>query len=83
MTLLKCKGVTQMENQLNFEVVSDEELEEISGGRIDGWATAGRLAGNIAVGAAGGLAFGGPVGLAGGIIGGMATGFLAGPVKRR
>ena len=28
MTLLKCKGVTQMENQLNFEVVSDEELEE-------------------------------------------------------
>lgn len=72
-----------MENKLNFKVVSDEELVQANGGRIDGWATAGRLAGNIAIGAAGGLAFGGPVGLAGGIVGGMATGFLAGPVKRR
>jgi Bacteriocin class II with double-glycine leader peptide. len=61
-----------MENQLNFEVVSDEELMNVSGGARSSQVNAGKFIGGVAVGAFFGGLSGGP---AGAVMGALAGGY--------
>lgn len=58
-----------MENQFNFEVVSDEELLEVTGGRA-ATVDAGKFISGVAIGAFFGGISGGPAGAVLGALGG-------------
>lgn len=61
-----------MENQLNFEIVSDEELMDVSGAKRSSQVDAGKFIGGVGVGAFFGALSGGP---AGAVMGALAGGY--------